>query len=270
MVYRGRERGCSVIFISPLLKIHSIDFKETKCFSCKEEIFPAIFCSIVGKIESQYLCRECIVKSKVISKEDLEELVDNYLKNKDNKSSKNSSWVLNENKSNLLKKFIEIEKEDISYINDIRLIKATMFKKELEKGIVLYSEKEMFDYMNFYDNDIELVLLLRKVLLENINNKFLKDVYIQARNKKLTQKQINSLKNNREFAYLSEETEEFWEYIPVVLYSIENEYFEEGERNKIKDIIMSIIKKGFFTEKQKYVIDMFIKENLNNIDIPQK
>lgn len=220
----------------------------------------------MGEIDNQYLCKECIVKSKVINKSELTLIINNLNKNKNKNQDINSDWLNEEDKLELLDNFIEFEKEDMEIVQNIEMLKAKMFKKDLEKGLVNMSERELFNYMNFYGNNPEIVFQLRDILRKGSKNKFLKDIYVQARTRKLSYRQVETIKRNRAFAYLEANLEEFWEYVPVLLYAIENDYFEEGEKNKIKEILTSIIKDEFFTEKQKFVIEQFISKNMDKLN----
>ena len=167
----------------------------------------------------------------------LEEYVKNYLNSYETFNYIDSSWLNDTNKKEILEEFLKIEKEDSKYIKSPDLWKAHIFKEELDKGRVIYSEQEMFEYMNFYYNNPEIVLSLRKMFFENPQSRFLKGLYYASRTCKLSNKQIQALKRNKNFPFKTKDIEDFWEYIPLILQVIENQDIPSEESLKIKNIV---------------------------------
>ena len=250
--------------IRQVIKIHSIDLKDGKCEICGTDIYPAILSSVIGNWGFMYTCKDCIVKTKHISRKELDETIDNMSNNMLHFNYISSEWIHDDYKSKILEDFLKIEEEDNKYVKNIDLWKAHTFKEELLKNNIIYSEEDMFEYFNFYGNNPEIVFTLRSLLMDKPKNKFIKSMYIQARTKTLTRTQIQSLKRNRSFTFLEAGQEEFWEILPEIQKAIAEGKLTDGETEKISSIIKSVLVDEFYTERQKYVIDKFIEQNIKD------
>lgn len=198
------------------LRVHSIDLKEEKCEKCDKKCYPSIFSSAVGNWKYSYVCEDCIVNTKYISRVDLTRLRDNFLKSMGKGVVIDTTWVDDEDKRELLDHFLEMEEEDKDLVKDVDLYKAHLFIDSLRRGDTLFSEQEMYNYFNFYGNNAELVYGLRELLHEDQGSGFLLDMYKSARKMPLTDKQMGSLRRSRKFRKLCVDLEEFWEYLPEI------------------------------------------------------
>lgn len=245
-----------------LFQIHSIDLKEERCEKCGKHTYPSIFSSALGYWKYSYICNECIIRTNYITKQELEHVRDCYLKSLGKEVIVDSTWVYNEDKKKVLDYFLKLEEEDKEIIKDIDLYKAHVFVEGLKKGDILFSEQEMYDYFNFYGNNMELVYGLRELAFEDKRSKFLLDMYKSARKMRLTDRQIHALKKSRKFKKLCEDVDDFWESLPLIInYLGIKEELDDWDL-KVKDIVTFVMDNDFYTDKQRYVIDKYISERV--------
>lgn len=247
--------------LNGLLKVHTVDLVREKCDICGKEIYPSTMTTVISEWKFKYTCDECILKTGVIVKKELKEIKSNYISSKGNRYYLDTTWLDNDDLQETIKIFIELEKEDSSYVKNGDLWQMHYFLEGLSRGVIIFSESELYDYTNFYGNNPELVLLLRKLLFENKNNNFYKTTYISARTKKLSYKQLGALKRTKAFKNIVTDYDEFWEILPKVLEYILMSNESETKYKKIKNIVTNVIENEFFTRDQKKVIDSFTKEN---------
>lgn len=247
---------------SKLFKIHAIDRKEDKCGGCGKKINPAVFCSAAGFWDFDYRCDDCILKTNYVTEEELAKLKKNFLSSFEKGIILETTWTKDPDKKSLLDYFLKLEDEDKEFINDIDIRKAHMFKRGLEDGCVLFSEKEMFDYFNFYDNPPELVMLLRKLAKENPKSKFFKDMYRNARKGKLTEKQLQTLKRNKLFKNVLGDEDGFWNMLPMIIDYLTLKEVVDDFDLKVQSIATSIMENGFYSSNQRFTIEKYIRNRI--------
>ena len=219
--------------------------------------------TVLVKWKYKYTCDECILKTKTITKQELKEIKNNYLTSKGNRYYLDTSWLDNEGIKETIKFFLDFEKEDSEYVRNENLWQMHYFVEGLSRGVIIFSEQEFNDYVSFYGNNPEVVVLLRRLLFENPKNNFYKTTYIHARTKKLSASQIAALKRTKAFKCISEDYSEFWDNLPSILAYILSSGVETPEFEKVKNIITNILENEFFTKDQKKVIDNFVRKYLN-------
>ena len=245
-----------------LLEIHVIDLKEEVCEKCGKKMYPAIFSSALGYWDYSYVCDKCILKTGYITNSRLKEIKESYVKSLGKEIVVDTSWVNDKDKKEILDYFLKLEDEDKEYIKDIDLYKAHIFKDNINKGGICFSEQEMFDYFDFYGNDVSMVKLLRNLALGETVNKFFKGLYIQSRKGKLTPKQLKALKRKRMFKNICEDTDEFWDCLPVILDYLERLDAVDDWDKMIESVIKTVMEYDFYTKNQRYVIDKYIQERI--------
>lgn len=245
-----------------LLTIHSVDLAEKECEICKGKIYPAILSSLKGKWKYGYVCIDCIEKTGAATKEELKRTQNNFIQGHKVLDFMKESWEDDPEKLETLNEFVKFELEERAFIEDDRLLMATMFKNALKDGRVMYSELEMFEYMNFYGNNPDIVFKLREMISSGNKNKFINDIYVKARTTKLSKKEIEAVKRNKEMKDLSVDIQEFWNILPMLNEYIKGIEKETEEISKIKSILRKIAEDDFFTKGQRYTINKFIQENL--------
>lgn len=261
-VYEGRGTGGIFMVGGNLLRIHSVDLKREKCELCGKRIYPSILSSVLGRWEYKYTCVDCVSKWAKVSKKRVREIRDNFVEGYKCLDYIDSSWVADTDKAKVLEEFLRIEEEDREFICNDELWKAHIFKENLDKGRVVFSEEEMFDYFNFYGNIPDIVFKLREVLFRRPKSNFLKDIYYKSRTRKLTRRQVDALRRDRDFRCISEDTKNFWDYLPLVVEYI-NEVGELDEESlKVKGVIECVLEYGFYTEKQRGIVEDFIEKRV--------
>lgn len=182
-----------------LLSVHSVDLKDETCEICGKKIYPALFCSVLGRWRFKYVCIGCAAKFGKVSEKRVKEIAENFINGYRCLDYIDSSWVDDTDKAKILEEFIKIEEEDLGFIHNDELWKAHIFCEHLKTGHVVFSEDEMFNYFNFYGNIPELVFTLRGLLLAGNNSRFLRDMYYKARTRRLTRRQVGVIKNDKAF-----------------------------------------------------------------------
>lgn len=243
------------------IEIHCIDLVEKPCEICGKNHYPSIFVSLVGEISYGYVCRECIVQRELLDDRTIGNIVNNYIESRLGVNYIESSWIHDESKAELIEKFLKVEEEDSQITKSGDLMKATIFKQELSKGRAVYSEREMYDYFSFYGNNPEIVLTLRNELFKNKSNRFLKSMYIVSRSRALSDRQIETLKRNKVFKFISRDLDEFWALLPEIAEYINRKGEVSRGVLKVKNIIDLVLQSEFYTVRQKEVIDRFAKKN---------
>jgi len=246
-----------------LLTIHSVDLAEKECEICKDKIYPAILSSIKGKWKYGYVCVDCIEKTGAATKEELKRTQNNFIQGHKVLDFMKESWEDDPDKLEALNQFAQFELEERAFIDDDRLLMATMFRNALKDERVMYSELEMFEYMNFHGNNSDIVFKLREMISNGNKNKFIHDIYVKSRTTKLSKKEMDAVKRNREMKDLSVDIQEFWDMLPMLNDYIKSIETETEEVIKIKSILRKIAEDKFFTKGQRYIINKFIQENLN-------
>lgn len=238
-------------------KIHSIDLVSNKCEICGKESYPSILSSVNSKWGYRYTCEDCLANSVETSLEAMYNIVDTSIKNRFINSFVDMSWLEDSTVKGLIDMFKDIEQQDRQYIRNIDMWKVNSYLDGLKRGLVLYSEDEMIDYLNFYDNDLDVVTTLQYLVYKDPNNSFIVNTYVDARTKKLSKEQLEALKRNRNFSFLSKDYSKFWDKLDKL-----RAYFNELDNElKVKSIVDTIMESKFFTEKQKQYVENYIRTN---------
>lgn len=238
--------------------IHSIDLVEKTCGICGKTVYPAILSSVDHEWNYRYTCGYCLAEHTNAQIKEIEDLIINVVKNKNINSFVDTSWTQEETVQGLFEAFTEMEEQDRKHIRNLDMWKVHSYLDGLTRGLVLYSEDEMIDYFNFYNNNIDVVTTLHYLVHKNPSNNFLMNTYIDSRTKKLSKEQLDALKRNRNFNFLSTESNKFWGKVEHLSDDL-NKLAETTETLKLKSILKAILENEYFTEKQKDYVEYYAR-----------
>ena len=243
------------------IKVQACDMYYQICEICEGGAYPSYMINVEGKWKNIFICRSCLKEKLLLKDSDIELIEKSFNSGRDKGEYIDKSWFLDDNKREVLKVFMDMEKEDYELLRDDRLLKVHKFYEELKRGFQLTSNEEINKYLRFYDNEYDLVMTLRSILMREREDvsKFIRDMYINSRVRKLTIRQIHALMKDRRFSFLDDNLEIFWETVDLVL-----ENYLEVLDNKTYGIIEDVGKKGYFTDKQYACLQGYFKNIMDN------